>query len=412
MSSYIYHALKDRSEEVRGQVEAADRNEAVAKVRALGLYPLDIREGQVRNESVVALLKTAIATLRPASWLPPKKIDVVQTYRQLSLMLSSGHALLESLALAADLAKRKRLKGALLSIRDEIQRGSSFGDALAKFPALFPLQVVELVKSAEASGELDTVLLRLAVDTERMLEMKRSLITAMIYPAIIIVMSIGLMVLLAVWVLPKMVAFIDGRGVEVPRSTAMLINVSNFVTYHGVYLAVGIGAFIFMILSAYTTLSGKRFLDAILLRVPLIGQAIISGTMAQNGWTLSMLSASGVTLLESLKICARITDNIPLKERFSTASESILQGVSLSRALEQKNIPELFYKMSAVGEQSGELDRVMLEVGNYFNNELQSRLKRMLAVIEPALMLLIGGPVAFVYLSIFQMIFVVSTGGH
>lgn len=412
MNQYVYRALKDRKQEVKGQIEATSRSEAVSKLRGMGLYTLEIREGEMRSDLPIEHVKKALKAIRPSQWLPPKKVDVVQTYRQLSLMLSSGHALLESLELAAGLAKRHKLSQALRDIKTDIQRGASFGEALRKFPAIFPIQVVELVKSAEASGELDSVLLRLADDTERMLEMRRNLMTALIYPAIIIVMAIGLMVMMAVWVLPKLVAFIEGRDVDIPHSTAVMIKVSNFITYNGVWLASGLGLLIFSILAAYTTEKGKRAIDRILLGIPLIGSSIITGAMAQSGWTLSMLSASGVTLLDSLRICARVTSNIPIKERFELASEGILNGDSLTHSLHQKFIPELFYKMASVGEKSGELDRVMLEVGNYFNTELQASLKRMLAMIEPALLLLIGLPVAFVYLSIFQLIFAVSTGGR
>ena len=412
MNRYVYRALKDRKQEVKGEIEATSRSEAVNKLRAMGLYTLDIREGELRTDSPLVQLKAALYALLPSQWLNPKKIDVVQTYRQLSLMLASGHALLESLELAAGLAQRRKLSQALLDIKTEIQRGSSFGEALRKFPAIFPVQVVELVKSAEASGELDSVLLRLADDTERMLEMKRSLITALIYPAVVVVMAIGLMVMMAVWVLPKLVAFVNGRDVEIPASTQAMIVFSNFITYNGVWLAGGIGLTIFLILAAYTTPKGKRAIDRVLLSIPIIGSNIVTGAMAQCGWTMSMLSASGVTLLDSLRICARVTDNVPLKERFEMASEGVLNGDSLTNSLHQKFIPELFYKMAAVGEKSGELDRVMQEVGNYFNMELQAGLKRMLAMIEPALLLMIGLPVGFVYLSIFQLIFAVSTGGR
>lgn len=412
MSHFVYRALKDRKQEVKGQIEAASRSEAVSKLRGMGLFTLSIQEGEMRNDSVIERVKVAFKMMLPDNWLLPKKSDVVQSYRQLSLMLSSGHALMESLELTASLAKRRKLSQALLDIKANIQKGDSFGQALAKFPKIFSLQVVELVKSAEVSGELDSVLLRLADDTERLLEMKRNLMTALIYPVIIVVMAIGLMVLLAVWVLPKLVAFVDGKDVEMPKSTEYLITISNFITYDGHFLAAGIGLTIFSILAAYTTASGKRVIDRILLRVPLVGPSIICGTMAQSGWTLSMLSASGVTLLDSLRVCARVTSNEPLKQGFNNASEEILKGVPLSKALHQKFVPELFYKMAAIGEKSGELDRVMSEIGSYFNQELQARLKRMLAMIEPALMLMIGLPVGFVYLSIFKLIFAVSTGGR
>lgn len=412
MSIYSYKALQGKSQEVHAVIEADSRVDAVAKIRAQGLFLLDIQEGRVKEKRLWQRVFKGLYGLLPSQWLAPKKSDVVQTYRQLSLMLTAGNALLESLSLAAELAKRRRLKQALLTIKSELQRGVSFAEALNQYPKLFPAQVVELIKSAEASGEMDNVLLRLADDVERQLEAKRSVITAMIYPVLVITMSIGLMVFMAIWVLPNLVGFIESRNVEVPIATQYLILISNFITYQGAYALGVIGAICFSVLAWYTTPSGKAFLDRMILSLPIIGNTIITSSMAQNGWTLSMLSANGVTLLDSLRICSRVTDNIPLKRHFEDASSAILNGDSLTKALQQRYIPELFYKMASVAEQSGELDRVMLEVGNYFNKQLQARIKTMMALIEPALMLGIGIPVAFVYLSIFQLIFKVSTGGR
>lgn len=408
MSQFSYIAAQSGKSEVKGVVEASSEREAVQQLRGQGLFVISIDEGGGASTSASGWLKP----LSLSQWLPVKKSAYIQLYRQLSLMLMSGHTLIESLELSSTLAPRRRLAKTLDELRDGIQQGMSFAQAMEEHPKAFKPNVVELVRSAESSGEMDTVLLRLANDMERMQEMRSQLITSLIYPAIVLLMTIGLLLMMAVWVLPKLKTFIESKASDLPSSTANMIAMSDFIVNHGAKLGSGVLVIIFLLLASYTTVSGKRFFDRFFLSVPLVGKSIISSSMAQIGWTLSMLSASGITIMDSLKICSRVTGNETLKSSLHRASEDVLQGNTLSNALNQPAIPDLFYKMAAVGEQSGEFDRVMNEIGGYYSAELQASLKRMLAFIEPALLLLVGIPVAFVYLSIFQLIFAVSTGGR
>lgn len=409
MTAFSYIAMQNRNE-VKGVIEAPTEQEAVKNLRGQGLFVVSIKMGDAVSGKKHLL--EYFSALSPNNWLPVKKSAYIQLYRQLSLMLMSGHTLLEALDLSASLAERKRLTKILQTIRSDIQKGLSFAQALEKHPKSFPPQVVELVRSAEASGELDKVLLRLAEEQERAIDLKRQLTTALIYPAIVVFMTVGLLVMMAVWVLPKMKGFIEGRALNLPASTEKMMQLSDFITNHGLTLSGGFGVLVFSVLASYTTPPGKRIIDRVLLSMPLIGSSILASTMAQAGWTMSMLSASGVTIMDSLKICNRITNNYKLKTSFAKAADKVLGGSSLAASLQQPSIPDLFYKMAAVGEKSGELDRVMNEIGNYYSIELQASLKRTLAFIEPALLIMVGLPVAFVYLSIFQLIFSVSTGGR
>lgn len=409
MTAFSYIAMQNRNE-VKGVIEAPTEQEAVKNLRGQGLFVVSIKMGDAVSGKKHLL--EYFSALSPNNWLPVKKSAYIQLYRQLSLMLMSGHTLLEALDLSASLAERKRLTKILQTIRTDIQKGLSFAQALEKHPKSFPPQVVELVRSAEASGELDKVLLRLAEEQERAIDLKRQLTTALIYPAIVVFMTVGLLVMMAVWVLPKMKGFIEGRALNLPASTEKMMQLSDFITNHGLTLSGGFGVLVFSVLASYTTPPGKRIIDRVLLSMPLIGSSILASTMAQAGWTMSMLSASGVTIMDSLKICNRITNNDKLKTSFAKAADKVLGGSSLAASLQQPSIPDLFYKMAAVGEKSGELDRVMNEIGNYYSIELQASLKRTLAFIEPALLIMVGLPVAFVYLSIFQLIFSVSTGGR
>jgi len=408
---YSYVALNSRRKEERGQIEASSEREAAAQLRKQGLQVTRIQVGEM-PVGIAQTLWKGIKALHPNSWRQGKKQDYIRLYRQLHLMLRSGHTLLESLDLAARLAPRKAMGKQLLEIHSRIQRGQSFAHALSSYPKQFPLQAVELIRSAEASGELDVILLRIADDTEHSMAMKRQIGTAMIYPSIVLMFTVVIVLLLATWVLPKLESFIVGKGLPVPDSTAMIIEASHFLTDNGVYLLAAIGGGIFAILASYTHPVGKRLIDRILINLPLVGGIIRSASIARVGWTMSILSASGINLLQGLKICADITGNESLKASLRNSANEVLKGESLANALKQPHIPKLFHEMAAVGEKSGEIDNVMLELGRFFNDELEIFLKRMVAMIGPVMLLMVGMPVAFIYLSIFQLVFSASTGGR
>ncbi len=408
MTSFAYVAMQNHKE-VRGSIDAANEQDAVKLLRSQGMFIIDLTLG---SNSDGINWRATLEKCKPSYWTPTNKRDYIQLYRQLSLMLMSGHTLLEALDLSADLASKAKLSATLRRIRTEIQHGKSFAEALALFPKTFPPQAIELVRSAEISGELDQVLHRLVIEQERAADLKRQLVTAMIYPVIVISLTIGLLVLMAVWVLPKMKVFIEGRALDLPASTQKMMAFSDLLTYHGLTVLIVFIAGIFSLLAFYTTTLGKKIFDRIILSLPLIGNAVLTENMARAGWSLALLTSSGVTIIDSLKICERISGNTSLKKSYHRAAEKVFNGSSLALAISQPFIPDLFRKMASVGEKSGELERVMEEMGNYYSQELQASIKRMLAFIEPTLLLMVGIPVAFVYLSIFQLIFAVSTGGN
>lgn len=409
MICFQYIALDEKGVEQKGEISAENSKEASVILRARSLFVLSLSEGGSRSAGFdFSILKK----LNPKLYLRVGKWHLVMMFRQWSLMLRAGHTLLESLESVQKLITHPRLKLILKQLVVDIQGGSSFSNALKKHKIVFSPFVVNLVSSGEASGELDKIMQRIADDMERKMEVQREVITSMIYPMIVLITSLGVVTFLMLGVIPKMAAMLEAKGVDVPENTMRMIELSEFFQ-NNIKVIVIVGSIsVVSILASYTTLRGKVIIDRLLLYVPLIGPTILYSTMAQLGWTLSMLVRSGLTVLDALNITAEVVGNETYKRCLQRSAQRILAGESFSAALQDKQMPPLLCHMAEVGEKTGQIDVVMNEVGIYYHKNLQARIKRMTAMIEPALILFVGVSVFFVMAAFFSALFAASTGGR
>lgn len=267
-----------------------------------------------------------------------------------------------------------------------------------------------MIASGEASGELQLTLERLADSLERSAALKRQFISSLMYPCFVMVAAIGVTLFLGISIVPKFAKLLEGKSQQLPAATEVMLDVSAWLVDYGFYLGVSVGVGLFMILAAYTTKPGKAVIDRILLNIPFVGSSIRTSGMAQMGWTMSMLLGSGLTVLESLRVVGAVTSNDRLSLCFTHASDEILAGRSLAIGLSQRNIPKMVQHMAGIGERSGELEHVMTELGKYYQNLAEIRIKRMIAMIEPAMTVLIGGLVGGVYYAFFKAMMQVSAG--
>lgn len=406
MAVYSYTALDGRGGEQAGEIEAGDARLAAQSLRARNIYVLEIREGSERKP--MRSLRRHLALRR---YLPVTTSDMVQFYRQMALMLRSGHTVVQSLEAIEGLVGKRALEQGIARMNGLIRGGAGFSAAIAREKRLFPPMAARLIESGEQSGEIDPILTRLGDNLEQQQDLKRQVKTAMTYPAFVVVTAIGVVVLLVAWVIPRFARFLTARKVEIPGSTQWLMDFADWFAAYGAVTGGVAGLALFLILAAYTTAPGKREIDRILLAVPIVGRAILFGGMAQAGWTLAMLIRSGVTIVQSLRITSGVMANAILSQAFAGAVDELTRGRSLAVALEQPGLPEMVRHLAAVGERSGELEHVMDEVGEYYRKELQALIKLLTAWLEPAMILLIGGMVGFVYFAFFQAVLRVSTGG-
>lgn len=326
-------------------------------------------------------------------------------YRQTGMMLRSGLSLLSALHTARGTAVSPRLARTIERLENDIVGGASLSAAMARQPQRFPEMTVHLIKSAEASGELDTVLNRLADDLERRMEIRSQLLTAMIYPAVVTLASIGVALFLVLGVIPTFAKFFAKTGRPLPPVTQSLLDLSGFMLTWGWLIGLFIVAAIMAFAVAWKRPALRPRIDAAFLRAPVIGNLLRTAAMAQFSWSCALLLKGGVTLLETLRVTAASAGNRAIASAIGQAAEQVLAGRDLASGLRHPIFPPLIGQLAAVGEKTGSLDTVMEEVSAYYQNLLNVYIKRMTAMVEPLLILLMGGTVGYVYYAFFQALF-------
>lgn len=408
MPLFSYVALDQAGREQNGEVEAVNAREAAAALRNQSVYVVSISEG---GGAAMQGLRARMPSLSPKQYLPVRSNDLVFMFRQLALMLRSGHTVVQALEASREMVFKHGLRRALGQMIEHIESGGSLSRSIARQGDLFPPVVAKLLEAGEQSGEVDTILERLADDMERRQDLKRQMGTALTYPMIVFVMAIGVSTALVGWVIPRFARFLTSRDAELPPVTQFLLDISDWFQDWGPTLGVVTLVWVLGILVSATTRPGKKAIDRVLLAMPVVGKVVSASALAQATWTLAMQLRSGITLLNGLRITRDVLGNQVMAAAFGDASERILAGQSLSTALRRREIPHLVSHMAAIGERSGQLEGVMQALGEYYQKDLQGRVKMLAAWVEPAMIVFVGGLVAVVYLAFFQAALKVSSGG-
>ena len=410
MPMFYYVALDSQGQEQQGQLEAADSREATRVLRLQSIYLVSLRQGGAEGDGKGSGVQGGLSVLQLKQYMPVNANDLVFLFRQLALMLNAGHTVVEALEANRAMASKRALNKALEQMASDIQDGDSLSKAVAAQKTVFPPAVSRLLEAGEKSGEIEGILERLADDIERRKEIKLELITALTYPSIVFILALVVTVAMVGWVIPRFAKFLSSRDVALPPVTQFLLDISDWFQDWGGTLGTVLLLVVLGILVAYTTQAGKRAIDWVMLHTPVIGKVILSSGMAQATWTLAMQLRSGITLLSGLRTTREILGNRVLAESFGDAGEKILAGQPLSNALHNTAVPRLVTHMAAIGERSGELDGVMEALGEYYRKDLKGRVKTLAALVEPAMILFVGGIVGVVYLAFFQAALKASAG--
>lgn len=403
MPTFAYQALSRTGEELSGKMQA-DSTSAVAQVlRTEGLRVLQIKERRRSGFLGQENFKDWLATQRSVS-----TDALIFFYRQMAFMLRAGLPLAECLQLAGSQISSPRLNLALRLMYRDIENGQPLSASLRKHRDVFSDIAINLVVAGESTGELDVIMERLAVHLEKKSQLRKQLINALIYPVIVILAAIGVATFMVVAIIPKFAQFIQGRGKRLPESTQALIDGAAFLRENGfMILAVAIAVILFVFI-LYKTYKGRRIIDRVVLSMPVMGKPIIYASMAQMNWALSILMRSGITIFDSLKITADLLANKIYSDKLKSASDNVMAGRDLASSIKHPQIPEIVTHMTAIGERTGSLDRIQQELGVYYQELLEIVIKRLSALIEPVMILVIGVMVGFVYFAFFQALFALA----
>ncbi|HLF98437.1 MAG TPA: type II secretion system F family protein [Methylococcaceae bacterium] len=400
MTIYQYTALDAQGIQQSGSIEADGPPAAARLLRGRGLFVATLRDG-----AHDPALSGRDVLMRLRELLPVKIYELVFFFQQMALMLRSGLPILEALDTAQAITRSARLSAAIRRLSLAVRSGERLSEAMAREQAVFPPLAVQLLKSAEASGEMDLILERIAEDLDRKADLKRNLLTALMYPSIVVLAAVGVSAFLVMGIIPKMAKFLERKGNALPSATRNLLDLSHFFEQWGLVLVAGFVVAAVAIVFCYSRPRGRLLIDRILLSLPKVGYSLQTASVTQLSWSLAILLKSGVTVLESLKIVAQLIPNKAIAAVVEATQAHILAGRDVASGLQSPLLPRLVPQMIAIGERTGTLDRVMRELGNYYQRELALQIKRLTAMIEPALTLLIGGMVGYVYYAFFQALF-------
>lgn len=398
MANYSYKAKNLAGEYLEGIIEANSRDELEYALQEKGYFIVNaVRQG---SEFTVGGIFKKVGVK-----------DLAVFCRQFAVMINSGITIVESIGTLSEQVEKKKLKDALDVIHDDMQKGRLLSASMELYPEIFPNFMRNMIKVGEASGSLDSILERLADYYEHDAKIRRKIRTALTYPAILGVMTFGLIVLLMVKILPMFNDILSSTGGEMPLLTRVLMSVSDFMVNNLLAFMIGVVLLIVGITYWKKTESGTYWFDSFKLNFPVIKKSVVKIITARFARSLGILLKSGITIINAMDIIGDLIGNVVVEERFQGAKEEIKEGRGISGPLRRLGLfPPLLIHMITVGENTGELDEMLARTAGFFDEEVDEAIDKLTGMIEPAMIIIMAVVVGTIILSIMlPMISVLSS---
>ena len=406
MAMFRWEGISPRGEVMRGEMEAVTRDAVIVRLRSQRIQPLPAKikekgKGLDRQITIPGLGERV------------KTRDIVIFTRQFATMIDAGLPIVQCLDILQAQATVKPMRRAVQQIKDDVEAGSSFNEALRKHPKLFDELYINMVAAGEVGGILDNIMNRLAVYMEKAARLRAKIKGAMIYPASIVTVAIAVTGILLIYVIPVFAELFSSFGQALPGPTQFVINLSNFTVHYFPYIAVFFGLLVVALIWLYRTEQGRLAIDGILLRLPIFGDLVRKSSVARFTRTLGTLVSAGVPILDSLAITARTAGNRVVEKAVLATRVSISEGKTIAEPLIQSKVfPPMVCQMIAVGETTGALDSMLTKIAEFYEEEVDNAIANLTALMEPIVIVflgvVIGGLVISMYLPIFQLGAVIS----
>lgn len=395
MPNYFYIAKSFDGRTKTGIMNAKDEHQLAQDLKKQGLLLVKIANQDKKETSRFDI---------PIPFLGVSLIEKLMMVRNLGVMFSTGLSLVKSLDVLAGQTKNKKLKTALLNVKEKISKGSNLSDAMNDYPAIFNDLFVNMIKVGEEAGTLDEIFQNLSLQYQKEHELKSKIKNAMIYPVIIILVMVIVGIVMVTFVLPNLKLFFDTLDVEIPIYTKIFLDAGDFFSVHWYLLLLGPAVFALAIYMILRTKGGKKAIDTFLLRMPVIKGVVKKNNSALLIRSLSSLMSSGVPLTRSLEISSKTINNHYFKEAVLAASEKIKKGEKLSNALKsyQAIFPYGVIEMMEVGEETGKTSSVLKKLAEFYEQEAISSIEKLTVLIEPILIIFLGLGVGLFAFSIIQ----------
>ena len=393
MTTFKYTAVKPDGERVRGNTRADTIKLAMAGLMDQSFDVVDLKESK-------SVLQFEITKKK----LPPA--EVMHFSRQLAAFVRAGVPLIEAIEVIEEEASNKVLRRVLAAVREELRTGESFSTALAPYQSMFPQFYVDMLRAAELTGTLDSVLDEISRYIERDLDARQKIKSAMVYPIVVLCAAIGTVIVLAVYVLPRFKEFFASLHAKLPLPTRMLISITNFL---GNWWWAVVGGIVLTVVGLAVLLrvrSVRKLRDRTLLKLPVVGPVVRYSIVERFCRLLASMMEAGVPLPEAMAVLARGTNNIVFEEGLGTVRQAMVRGQGIAEPMAASGLfPGAVIQMARVGEDTGTLDAQLDAAATFFGKELEYKIKKLTSLFEPAVILMMGAIVGFVAIALISAMY-------
>jgi type IV pilus assembly protein PilC len=416
MAVYAFKAHDKRSnKEVQDSLEATSEVEAIAAIKKKGFLPIEVREVRAKsNKTAAAGKKGSGMGSITFGGVKPKVVTLFT--RQLSTLQDAGLPIVQSMQILQDMQRPGPFKTSLSEVTEEVQSGTMLSEAMARHPKIWDKLYTNLVKAGEAAGALDVILRRLAEFREKSQSLKKKVVGALIYPVAVLTIATLILTFIMVFIVPKFEAIFKDLGIPLPGLTEALIGFSRFMASYWWLMGIAVIGFVIGVKMLSKTEKGGAIVDRVMLRVPVLGGVIKKSSVARFTRTLGTLVTSGVGFLDALDITKSATPNVVVQNAVQSVRDSVKEGESVNEPLRRSGVfDDIVVNMIKVGEETGELDKMLVKVADTYDEEVDAAVAAMMALMEPMLIIFMGGAVGFIVIALFipliKIIEGISAGG-
>ncbi|MFZ4082808.1 MAG: type II secretion system F family protein [Pirellula sp.] len=398
MAEFAYTAKSSTGEKLSGMIAAASRAEAMQKLRAQSMYPMSVQDAAPAAKSYSITLPVRV-----------KKEQVADFCAQLADLLSNGVPMLESLKILGDATENPKLQATCLAIHESVSQGDTLDVSMGKHPAIFSELTLSMIRAGQEGAFLEESLQRTSHFLRKQDEMRSKIIGALTYPIILGVVGSIIVAAMVVFLVPKFQPFFDRleqNGTGLPLITIMLLGASKILMKYGLLVILALGGLVFAILRWIKTESGRRMIDKIKLKTPIVGDIFHDAAVSRACRVLGTMLKNGVPLLRSLRISSESTGNVLLAEAMLKSADNVTAGDTLSKPLAASGlIPPQVMAMIRIAEESNTLDDVLVKIADRIDGRIERKLEVLVRMIEPMMLVFIGGMVMFVIVGVLLPVF-------
>ena len=395
MPYFMWKGVNTKGVKRKGKMEAQDERQVESMLKRMRVTPSSIKPAPKDLFENISLFQPKI-----------KVKDIMIFTRQFSTMIDAGLPLVNCLKILSDQQENKSFKSLLRDVNQSVQTGSTLSESLKKYPKQFDDLFCNLVAAGEAGGILDTILQRLAEYIEKAEKLRGKVKSAMMYPIIVIIVAVLVIMVIMIFVIPVFQAMFADFGKALPVLTQMVINLSNFIKNNIIYIIAAFIVFSFAFKRFINTERGRVIWDRTLLSMPIFGPLVRKVAVAKFTRTLGTMMSSGVPIINSLDIVARTAGNKIVEAAILDTKEAISEGRSISDPLMESGVfPSMVIQMISVGEESGALDTMLEKIANFYDEEVDAAVEALTSMIEPLLMVFLGGAIGTLVIAMYLPIF-------